>query len=236
MNKTIKLLISAIFLLAGVAASAKDFKLPLGQFSKLNVDDNVDVVYVGGDRSPSRVAYSGDAKFARAFIITQKGGKVRIQVETEFVGNPNLPTLYVYSDFLESATLSSESTLTLKSVAPNPKLSLTLMGNGNIVAHDVRSTKVSAGLKSGNGTISLTGECQDADFLMLGNGVIQADGLEAQNVTCKIFGTGTIGCWAADKLDVKGLGTTKVYYKGQPEIKRKGGGKLFSIDNDSIEN
>lgn len=212
--------------------NAKQFKLPVGQFNKVAVDDNVNVVYIGGDGSPSRVAYEGDQKYARAFIITQNGNKLRIQVETAFVDDPQLPTLYVYSDFLESASISAETTLTLKSVAPGSKLDLSVMGNGAISAEKVRATKVSAAIKSGNGTISVAGNCQVANFNMLGNGTIQADRLEAATVNCKIFGTGSIGCWPVNLLKVHGIGSTKIYYKGTPEINKKGGGKLFPLDWD----
>ncbi len=58
-------------LLASLQMSAKQFTLPVGQFSKVSVDDNVNVVYVGADGSPSRVTYEGDQKYAKAFIITQ---------------------------------------------------------------------------------------------------------------------------------------------------------------------
>ncbi len=87
-------------LLGCMQLNAKQFTLPVGQFSKISVDDNVNVVYVGGDGSASRVAYEGDQKYAKAFIITHKGNKLRIQVETLFVDDPELPTLYLYSDFL----------------------------------------------------------------------------------------------------------------------------------------
>lgn len=214
---------------------AKDFKLPVGQFSKLSVDDSVNVVYIGADGSPSRVAYSGDAKYAKAFIITQNGNKLRIQVETMYVGDPELPTLYVYSDFLESASLTAEATLTLQSVAPGSKLDLSVMGNGTMIADKIRATKVSAAIKSGNGTISISGNCQTANFSMVGNGTIQADRLEAAIVSCKIFGNGYIGCWPVNILKVHGIGNTKIYYKGTPEINKKGGGKLFPLDWDGKE-
>lgn len=210
--------------------SAKQFTLPVGQFSKISVDNNVNVVYVGGDGSPSRVTYDGDQKYAKAFIITHKGNKLRIQVETMFVDDPELPTLYIYSDFLENASLSSETTLTLKSVAPGSKLELSVMGNGSIDANNIRATKVGASIKSGNGTISVSGHCQQANFNMLGNGTIQADRLEAVNVNCKMLGNGSIGCWPVDKLKIMGIGSTKVYYKGSPEIEKKGGGKLFPLE------
>lgn len=219
-------------LLGCMQMSAKEFKLPVGQFSKISVDDNVNVVYVGADGSPSRVTYEGDQKYAKAFIISQKGNKLRIQVETLFVDDPELPVLYLYSDFLENASLSSEATLTLKSVAPGSKLDLSVMGNGSIVAENIHATKIGASIKSGNGTITISGHCQTANFNMLGNGTIQADRLEAVTVNCKMLGQGSIGCWPTEELKVRGIGNTKIYYKGKPDINKKGGGKLFPLESD----
>ncbi len=144
--------------------------------------------------------------------------------------DPELPTLYLYSDFLENASLSAESTLTLKSVAPGSKLDLSVMGNGSLIAEDVRATKISASIKSGNGTITVSGHCQDASLNMLGNGTIQADRLEAVTVNCKMLGQGSIGCWPTEELKVRGIGNTKIYYKGSPKINKKGGGKLFPLE------
>lgn len=228
----IRILMILAVLMGALQMNAKQFKLPVGQFSKIAVDDNVNVVYVGADGSPSRVTYEGDQKYAKAFIITHKGNKLRIQVETLYVDDPELPTLYVYSDFLENASLASESTLTLKSVAPGSKLDLSVMGNGSIVAEKIKATKVGASIKSGNGTISISGHCQTATFNMLGNGTIQADRLEATTVTCKMLGQGSIGCWPTEELKVRGIGNTKIYYKGSPKIDKKGGGKLFPLESD----
>lgn len=228
----IRFLMIAAFLIGCLQMNAKQYTLPVGQFSKVSVDDNVNVVYVGADGSPSRVTYEGDQKYAKAFIITHKGNKLRIQVETLYVDDPELPTLYVYSDFLENASLSSESTLTLKSVAPGSNLDLSVMGNGSIIAENIKATKIGASIKSGNGTISISGHCQTANFNMLGNGTIQADRLESVTVNCKMLGQGSIGCWPTETLNVRGIGTTKIYYKGSPKIDKKGGGKLFPLESD----
>ncbi|MDE6787366.1 MAG: DUF2807 domain-containing protein, partial [Muribaculaceae bacterium] len=59
---------------------------------------------------------------------------------------------------------------------------------------------------------------------------IQADRLEAVNVNCKMLGNGSIGCWPVEKLKIMGIGNTKIYYKGSPEIEKKGGGKLFPLE------
>lgn len=226
----IRIMAALMMLLAILGVNAKEYTLPLGQFSKLSIDDNVNVVYIGGDGSPGRITYEGDQKFAKAFIITHKGDKLRVQVETEFVNDPELPTLYVYSDFLKQASNSSDKTLTIKKVAPCPEFSVTLIGNGAIVVDDIQATKISASIKTGNGSIVLAGHCQSANFLMLGNGTIQADRLEAAEVDCKNWGSGTIGCWAVNKLKTKGLASTKVYYKGTPEITQKGGGTLIPLE------
>lgn len=228
----IKILMIAAVLLTALQISAKQFTMPVGQFSKLSVDDSVNVVYVGGDGSPSRATYDGDAKYAHAFLITHKGDKLRIQVETAYVGDPELPTIYVYSDFLKNASLSADATLTLKSVAPTSELSVSVMGNGTLIADGLKVTKIGAAIKSGNGTISLSGHAQTADFMMVGNGTIQADRLQAVTVNCKILGQGSIGCWPDEHLKVRGIGNTKIYYKGTPEIEKKGGGKIFPLETD----
>lgn len=231
--------ISAIiaFILVALSASAKEFTLPVGQFSKIQVDDDVNVIYVGGDGTPSRVKYEGDMKYAKAFIISQKGDKLRIQVETSFVEDSDLPTLYIYSDFLKQASLSSEATLKIDQAAPCSEISLSLMGNGTIVANNLKATKIAASIKTGNGTISIEGHCQTAKFSMYGSGTIQADRLEATEVDCNpIIGNGSIGCWPVNELKVRGIGTTKIYYKGNPEIDKKGGAKLFKMDWDEEGN
>lgn len=225
-----KIILLFALMLAATQLSAKEFSLPVGQFSKLSVDDDVNVVYIGGDGTPSRVRYEGDQKYAKAFIITHKGDKLRIQVETSFVDDPELPTLYVYSDFLKQASISSESTLKIDQAAPCSEMSFSLIGNGNIVANNIKATKVAAAIKSGNGTISVEGHCQNGVFTMMGNGTIQADRLEATEAECKILGSGSIGCWPVNKLKVKGIGSTKIYYRGDPEIDKKGGGKLFKLE------
>lgn len=231
-----KILLLFVMFVAAMQLSAKEFSLPVGQFSKLAVDDNVNVVYIGGDGTPSRVRYEGDQKYAKAFIITHKGDKLRVQVETSFVADPELPTLYVYSDFLKQANISSESTLKIDQAAPCSEISLSLIGNGNIVANNLKATKISAAVKSGNGTISIEGNCQNAVLGMMGNGTIQADRLEAADVECKILGSGSIGCWPVNRLKVFGIGSTKIYYRGDPDIDKKGGGKLFKLEWEEKKN
>ncbi len=227
-----KILLLLLLITASPALRAQlvqQYKIEVGQFDKLKISDNVNVVYRCVPDSTGWAQYSGAKEFADAFILTPKGGTLRIQVSTEDVGNPDLPVLYVYSDFLTSVENSSNFTLTVENPAPCAVFSAKEIGNGSIVVEGLKANTVKASVTTGNGMVSVAGSCRDAVFQMVGTGIIAADRLEAQNVQCKILGSGTIGCWAQEKLTSKGIGSTKIYYKGEPVIKKSGGGTLYPL-------
>ncbi|MDE6577514.1 MAG: DUF2807 domain-containing protein [Muribaculaceae bacterium] len=229
--RKILFLLFVVFTFSNIIAQddIQDYKLEVGQFDRLRVTDNVNVVYRCLPDSSGYVQYRGSKDFADAFIITPKDGQLRIQVSTEDVGKPDLPVLYVYSDFLTSVENSSNFTLVVENPVPCAEFKATQIGNGMLNVENLKSNKVEAALNTGNGSVNVSGSCREATFKMIGTGTISADRLEAEKVQCKILGSGTIGCWAVDVLNVKGLGSTKIYYKGEPVIKKVGGGKLFPL-------
>lgn len=229
MKRVLLLLILAAFLPGLKAQTIQQYKVELGQFNKIKIIDNVNVVYRCRPDSSGWAQYSGAKEFADAFILTPKEGTLKIQVTTEDVGNPSLPTLYVYSDFLTSVENSSSFTVKIENPAPCAEFSAKEVGNGKIIVEGLKANVVRASIATGNGMVSLSGSSRDAIFQMVGTGVIAADRLSAQNVQCKILGGGTIGCWAQEKLSAKGIGSTKIYYKGDPVIKKSGGGKILPL-------
>ena len=54
-----------------------------------------------------------------------------------------------------------------------------------------------------------------------GAGTIEAANLQADEGAFTVLGTGSIDCWVTDKLSVKGLGSGKVYLKGDAEVKNR---------------
>lgn len=212
------------------AQETQQYKVEVGQFDKIKVTDNVNVVYRCLPDSTGFIQYRGSKEFADAFIITPKSdGTLRIQVSTEDVGNPNLPTLYIYSDFLTSVENSSSFSVLVENPAPCAEFKVTQVGNGSIAVENLKTNKLSATLNTGNGTVNVSGNALTAIYKMVGTGIISADRLEAEDVQCKILGSGSIGCWAVSSLTVKGIGSTKIYYKGDPKIKKSGGGKLYPL-------
>lgn len=207
-----------------------DFSEEVGQFTALSVMDGAKVVYRCVPDTTGIVRYSGRQEFDNAFIIHNNKGNLKIQVNTEDVGKPDLPTIYVYSDYLNKVYNSSDNSIIVENPAPTPVFNAQQVGNGSISVTGLKATEVNAKITTGMGGIALSGTCSTANFHMLGTGIIQADNLKSDTVNCRIFGGGTIGCNPESALNARGIGSTKIYYKGEPKISRKGGGKIIPID------
>lgn len=212
------------------ALRADEYLHNVGEFNKISVLDSISVVYRCVPDSSGSVAFNTDRRFADDLLFSVDKGELKIRVDTEAVGRPDLPVIYVYSRFLEQATNSTNATLKIENPAPVPRFKATLVGNGAIEISGLKTTGVEAKITTGNGTIALQGECDWAKFTLLGTGTIQADCLKADTVECKCMGSGTIGCWPEYTLKVNCLGSTKIYYKGEPAVNKKGGGKLIPIE------
>lgn len=233
----LKYLLFSIISLACMASTlrAETYTINTGQFVKIKVTSDVDVVYRCLPDSTGFAQYSTlEGKGDIFFLDVKKDGTLRVQVTDPYWGKSNLPTLYVYSDFLSGVENSSDHNLTVENLAPCPSFSANQIGNGSIIVEDIKCNNVSAAVTTGNGSVNLSGKCVNANFRMVGAGLISADRLQAENVKCSILGTGSIGCWPVDNLTVKGLGSTKIYYKGSPNIKKSGGCKLFELPEENV--
>ncbi len=203
------------------AAELVKYELNVNEFFELKVIDGINVVYSCNADSAGLAVFTCPASTASAFIFNNKKGKLSMQVSTESVGKADLPVVTVYSTYLTKVENSGDSLVKVLNVAEGPKFSAKLIGNGRLVVRDVKATEVNGAISTGNGTLILSGKCQEAKLNFMGTGVIQADELEATSATVKASGTGSIGVWASEKLSIMGAGSTKVYYKGTPEIKNR---------------
>ncbi len=231
MKKFLALFTIIILATSGMNAQKHSYRLNVGMFDKLNVTDNVNVECRCVPDSAGYIAFEGETEFADAFIFSNSKGKLRVQVNTDDVNNPNLPVLRVYSHFLTEVENGSDFTTTLEGKIAVPALSIKQIGNGNIIVRDIEANQVTAAIATGNGKISITGKCDIADLKMVGAGMIQSENLDAGTVNCHILGSGDIYCNPKQKLDVRGIGSTKIFYLGEPEIKKVGGGKIFPLDS-----
>jgi hypothetical protein len=150
------------------------------------------------------------------FSLSDKG-QLTIQVDDVFERQGHLPTVILYSSTLNEAENSGDSTLRVSGLPPLKAFKVRLTDNGKVIVRDVRASKLELQILSGKGKIIANGSCDDLEIRLIGTGEIQADKVDATNVSCRIMGTGSIGCNVLrGPLKVSGSGTGKVYYKGNP--------------------
>nr|MBD5377723.1 hypothetical protein [Bacteroides sp.] len=226
----------AIILLASAgcfSALAETFTLNVGEFTRLKVVDGINVDYhqCQSDSAGLVIFECNDKALASTIGMAKNKDQLTLSYTTVNERPTGLPTVRVYSSFLTSVENSGDSLVRVMRVSSCPEFKVKQIGNGRIVVRDIKATKVSAALATGNGTVVLYGTCNEAALNMTGTGVIQADALKANTVSIRTFGTGQIGCNPSAELKIRGLGSTSVYYKGAPEIRNQAVGvKLEHID------
>lgn len=217
------------------ADNVKSYHVNVGDFSQLEVEDGFNVEYRSDDDKAGTAEFSTTKDIADKIIFeNNKKGKLSIQ-KAFYEGDEmasNLPVITVYSKFIKDIRNCGDSTVRATEVRPTIEIKGSVVGNGRLVLRNIDCSKFSGAIKTGNGTLVVEGKCDEAVLSNTGTGAIQADNLEAKNVSCHFFGTGTTGCWATKLLKIKGMMAGKLYYRDEPErIKNYSMGvKIYSLD------
>lgn len=231
MIRILSLLSALLGLTLTVQAQTKDYILKIGDFSELTVAHNVNINYVQKADSAGYAVYSCNPKYASALTFTNAGKKMKVEVLSEDPVEAYLPTVTVYSTTLDKATNLGDSTLCIVTTTPSNSLSLKVIGNGTIQAPDVYTAKFAAAVEAGSGHIFANGKAKEAKLTLASTGSIEAGNLQAENVKCWTFGTGSIDCHAVESLSVYGATSGTIYYVGNPKIKKRCvGAKLVKVD------
>lgn len=203
-------------LMAGAQVSRHEVNV--GDFSRLVLLDNINVNYRCNPDSAGYAVFTCNQETADHLMFTLSDkGRLSIQVDDEYERLGNLPTLTLYSSSLDEVENSSDSTLRVSGLQPMKLFKVRLIDNGKIIVRGVRASQLELQILSGKGKIIADGSCDNLSLRLVGTGEIQADQVKATDVSCRIMGTGTIGCNVeGGNLKVSGSGTGKVYYKGNP--------------------
>jgi len=199
-------------------AQATRHEVKVGNFTRLVVLDDINVDYRCNADSAGLVVFTCSREMADHLIFSLSDkGRLSIQVDDEYERQGNLPTLKIYSSSLDEAENSGDSVMRISGLPPMKSFKVRLVDNGKIIVRSVRASLLELQILSGKGKIIADGSCDDLSLRLVGTGEIQADRVEAGSVSCRIMGTGTIGCDVrGGELKVSGSGTGKVYYKGNP--------------------
>ena len=213
-------LISLALVITSLATTAQvqQFCIKVGDFTRLALFDDINVNYQCKADSAGMVTFTASQEVANALIFSLSNkARLTIQVDDAFERQGNLPTVTVYSSSLDEAENSGDSILRIDGLPAMKAFKVRLTDNGKIIARHIRASQLELQILSGKGKIIADGSCDDLSLKLIGTGEIQADKVTATNVSCRIMGTGSMGCDVnGGELKVSGSGTGKVYYKGNP--------------------
>jgi len=180
------------------------------------------------------IASSGDFK-----VIVKPGSEYMVEVsaesnllsyiETDVVGNTlkirtrgvhslvkNHPVeIFITTPVLEGISLSGSGLIKTGSfMSDNFKVALS--GSGDMET-EVNTDAIYANV-SGSGTIYLTGEANDSEFVISGSGKIKSFGFEHFNCDAVISGSGDMYVNASETINARISGSGMVYYINHPLI------------------
>ena len=216
-----RILISAILIVAmalTMGAQVTRHEVKVGDFTRLVLLDDINVNYRCNADSAGLVVFDCSKEIADHLIFSLSDkGRLTIQVDDEYERQGNLPSLTLYSSTLDEAENAGDSILRIAKLPPLKAFKVRLTDNGKVIVRGVRASQLELQILSGKGKIIADGSCDDLLLRLVGTGEIQADKVTATNVSCRIMGTGSMGCNVqGGELKVSGSGTGKVYYKGKP--------------------
>ncbi len=92
-----------------------------------------------------------------------------------------------------------------------------IMGNGTLVAKDVKADRVTVTIH-GSGDVRLTGEAREQVATITGAGNIDTHELRTAYTRAEIKGSGNVSIWATDQLDAAIVAAGNIEYRGQPVV------------------
>lgn len=219
--------------LGAAAADVSKYRPRFNDFNELTVSSDINVIYKHNPDSAGYAVFECHPSVAHAITFYFNKTKLKIEVISDSALVHDLPTVTVYSSSLSKVTNLGSETISVVAPAPVEELSLKVIGNGAIVASDVKCTRLSAASQAGKGTVTVSGAANEASYTIAGVGAIGAAGMSTIKAKCWVTFTGSIECNVRESLTIYGAGTGTVFYIGEPKIKKRAlGVKLEQLTAD----
>lgn len=218
-------------IMAGAQGVQDSLELNVGDFTTLNVNNNINVVYRACKEKAGTAVLQAPRSMASRFIFKNDNkGKLTIQL-TDYNFNTGVPTVTVYSSSLQEVVNQSDSTVTIDSIPQMPVFKAKTCNNGSIIIHGLNTLTTVLKEATGKGHIYADGVTDKLECKLVGTGLICALRLKARDISCTTGGSGHIYCQSTGGyLKLKGFGSGKVHYTGTPsEVKVKKLGTLKAI-------
>jgi Putative auto-transporter adhesin, head GIN domain len=201
-------------------------KRNMGDFKSVKTSGSIDVEINSGD---TYAVSAEDDDNLLPYIVTEvNDGTLDIHYKNNTSVNNDHAKVYVTVPSLDKVIASGSADITIRDILKNPqKIEMSISGSGSIKGGlDAPAVSVDV---SGSGNIDLKGRTKDFDCTVNGSGDINCGGLQSENATVKISGSGNAHVFASVHLTASTFGSGDVYYGGNPsnpEIHTSGSGSV----------
>ncbi len=197
-----------------------------GNFDGVKTSGSIDVEINSGDTYS--VSVENDDNLLQHVVTKVNDGTLDIYYEDGFSINNDHAKVYVTAPGLGKLVTSGSANITAQDVIKNAqKIKISVSGSGDVKAR-VDAPAVDASV-TGSGNITLSGSTKDFDCSATGSGDLNCSGLQSENTTVRVTGSGNAHVFASVHLSASAFGSGDVYYKGNPqspEIHTAGSGSV----------
>ena len=197
-----------------------------GNFTGVKTSGSIDVDINSGDSYS--VSVENDDNLLQYLVTEVDGGVLHIYYKDGYSISNDHAKVYVTAPALDKLITSGSADITSQDVIKNPQeIEVKVSGSGDVKA-EVDAPSIEASV-SGSGNISLTGRTKDFKCSSTGSGDLNCGGLQSENVTVKVTGSGNAHVFASVHLSASSFGSGDIYYGGNPsnpEIHTAGSGSV----------
>ncbi|HEY5407132.1 MAG TPA: head GIN domain-containing protein [Ginsengibacter sp.] len=226
------LIITALIVFAGSCnmisgnGNIRKEKRNTGDFKSVKTSGSIDLEINSGD---TYAVSAEDDDNLLPYIVTEvNDGTLDIHYRNNTSINNDHAKVYITVPFLNEVTASGSADITIRDVLKNSqKIDMSISGSGSIKGA-VDAPAVSVDI-SGSGNVDLKGRTKDFDGSVNGSGDINCGGLQSENATVTVSGSGNVHVFASVHLKASTFGSGDIYYGGNPqnpEIHTAGSGSV----------
>jgi hypothetical protein len=219
------LLVSSCNMISG-NGNIRTEKRNTGNFSSVKTSGSIDVEINSGD---AYAVSAEDDDNILPYIVTEvNDGTLDIHYKNNTSVNNDHAKVYVTVPSLDKVIASGSADITIRDILKNPqKIEMSVSGSGSIKGGlDAPAISVDV---SGSGNVDLKGRTKDFDCSVSGSGDINCGGLQSENTTVTVSGSGNAHVFASIHLSASAHGSGDIYYGGNPsnpEIHTSGSGSV----------
>lgn len=185
-----------------------------GDFNSLKTSGSIDVEISPG--SSYSVSVENDDNLLPYVITSVENGVLNIHYKHGTSVQNDHAKVYITAPTLEKIETSGSADITsVGQIKNSQQITCKVSGSGDIKA-ELDAPAVDASI-SGSGNIDLSGRTKDFTCSTSGSGDLNCGGLQSENATVKIMGSGNAHVFASVHLSASTFGSGDIYYRGSPQ-------------------